>query len=127
MAGEPPNLEDLVKQTQEVQRRLVLAQADLAETEVTGTAGGGLVTVTMTGSGEVTRVAFDQAVFDEGDAESLGALTLAVISQATDAIKSLTTEKMAAVSAGFQAALGTRAGSQGSPPAGALSWRAGPA
>ena len=127
MTGAPTILGDLAKQAQEMRDRLMLARTELAETEVTGTAGGGLVTVTMTGSGEVTRVAFDQAVFDEGDAESLGALTLAAMSQATDAIKSLTMEKMAAVSAGFQAALGTRAGSQGSPPGGALSWRAGPA
>ena len=38
-----------------MQQQLAEAQAELAEAEVTGTAGGGLVTVTMTGGGEVTR------------------------------------------------------------------------
>ncbi len=75
MAGEPTTLRDLAKQAQEMRERLVLAQAELAEMEVTGSAGGGLVTVTMRGDGEVTRVAFDQAAVDRGDAESLAALT----------------------------------------------------
>ena len=110
MATEPFALQDLTRQTQEMRQRLVLAQAELAETEVTGTAGGGLVSVTIRGDGEVTRVAFDQAVFEQGNAESLGALTLTAIRHATDEIKSLTAEKMAAVSAGLQAALGHRAG-----------------
>jgi nucleoid-associated protein EbfC len=101
VADEKPTLQDLMQQAQEAQRRLVLARADLAELEVTGVAGGGLVTVIMSGEGEVTGVAFDPAVFDEADAESLGALTLAALRQATDAIRSATQEKMAAVSAGF--------------------------
>jgi nucleoid-associated protein EbfC len=101
VAEETPTMQDLVKQTQEVQRRLVLARADLAEMEVTGVAGNGLVTVIMRADGEVTGVAFDPTVFDETDAESLGALTLAALAQATDAIRSAVQEKMAAVSAGF--------------------------
>jgi nucleoid-associated protein EbfC len=107
VADEMPNLQDLMKQTQEAQRRLVLARADLAELEVTGVAGGGLVTVIMRGDGEVTGVAFDAAVFDETDAESLGGLTLDALRQATDAIRSATQEKMAAVSAGFGITPGT--------------------
>lgn len=107
MADETPNLQDLMKQTQEARQRLVLARADLAELEVTGVAGGGLVTVIMRGDGEVTGVAFDPAVFDEADAESLGGLTLAALRQATDEIRSVTQEKMAAVSAGFGITPGT--------------------
>jgi DNA-binding YbaB/EbfC family protein len=101
VAGKPSTYRDLLEKTQELQRRFVLAQADLAETELAGTAGAGMVTVTMRGDGVVTRVAFDQAVFDEGDAASLGALTLAAIRQAADAVKAVTEEKMAAVSAGL--------------------------
>jgi nucleoid-associated protein EbfC len=101
MADEMPALQDLVQQTQEAQRRLVLAKADLAEMEVAGVAGGGLVTVIMRGDGEVTGVAFDPAVFDDADAESLGALTLTALRQAADALRSATQEKMAAVSACF--------------------------
>jgi nucleoid-associated protein EbfC len=101
VADEMPTLQDVGQQTQEAKRRLVLARADLAEIEVTGVAGGGLVTVIMRGDGEVTGVAFDPAVFDEADAELLGALTLAALSEATEAIRSATREKMAAVSTGL--------------------------
>ncbi len=109
MAGNPSTYRDLVEQTQELQRRFALAQADLAETELAGTAGAGLVTVTMRGDGVVTRVAFDPAVFDDGDAESLAALTLAAISQATERVRAVTEEKMAAVSAGLSGTAGLTA------------------
>jgi len=101
VADEMPSVDDLVKQTQEAQRRLVLARADLIEMEASGVAGGGLVRVTMRGDGEVTGVVFDPAVFDDADAESLGALTLAALSQATNEIRSAAQDKMAAVTAGF--------------------------
>jgi nucleoid-associated protein EbfC len=103
VAGDSPHtFQDVIRQAQDVRERLILAHAELAETEVTGTAGGGLVTVTMRGNGEVTRVVFDQAAIDEGDAGSLAALTLTALRQAADAIKSLTTEKMAKVSGGIE-------------------------
>lgn len=101
MADSPSNYHDLLEQTKELRRRIVLAQADLAETELAGTAGAGLVTVNMRGDGVVTRVAFDPAVFDDGDAESLAALTLAAINRATEAIRAVTEQKMAAVSYGL--------------------------
>ena len=45
-------MQQLMKQAQKMQQQLAEAQAALAEAEVTGTAGGGLVTVTMSGTGE---------------------------------------------------------------------------
>jgi nucleoid-associated protein EbfC len=109
VAGEALDLRDLAKQAQAMMQRLVFVQAELAEIEVTGTAGGGLVTVTMRGDGEATRLAFDEAALGQGDAESLAALTLAAIGHANEAVKSLITEKMAAATAALQAALGTEA------------------
>lgn len=90
MADDMPNLQDLMKRTQGAHRRRVLTRADLAELEVAGVAGSGLVTVIMRGDLEVTGVAFDPAVFDEADAESLADLTLAALRQATDAVRSAT-------------------------------------
>jgi DNA-binding YbaB/EbfC family protein len=107
VTGEPPNLRYLAGQVKEMGERLALVKAELAETEVTGIADGGLVTVAMRGGCEVTRVAFDQAALDQGDAESLAALTRTAIRDATEAVRSLTADKMAAVSANVQAALGT--------------------
>ena len=110
MADVPLAFQDLVKQTEEMRQQLLLAQADLTEMELTRTTSDGLVTVTMKGDGVVTRVAFDQAVFDERDAESLGALTVAAITQATDAVKSLCAERMTAICASFEDATGVKTG-----------------
>ncbi len=55
MAGDQTTLQDLARQAHELRERLVLVQAELAEMEVTGNAGGGLVTVAMRGDGEVTQ------------------------------------------------------------------------
>jgi nucleoid-associated protein EbfC len=99
----PPVFQDLVNHRQNLQQQLAVARSDLAEMELTRTAGEGLVTVTMTGDGVVTRVAFDQAVFDERDVASLGTLTLAAIRQAADAVNAISAELMTTV---FETAMG---------------------
>jgi DNA-binding YbaB/EbfC family protein len=91
-----------MRTVQEVQRELALAQTELAETEVTGTAGGGLVTVIMRGDGEVTRVAFDQAAVDQGDAGALSALTFTAIRNATDTMKAIAADKTASIRDRFE-------------------------
>jgi DNA-binding YbaB/EbfC family protein len=106
VAGESLSLRDLMQQAQDMRQQLVAAQTELSEIEMTGTAGGGLVTVTVRGDGEVTHVAFDQAAVDDGDAESLARLTMTALRHATDAVKSHTTERMGMVSSDIRAALG---------------------
>jgi DNA-binding YbaB/EbfC family protein len=98
-----------MQQAQEMQQQLVSAQAELAEAELTGTAGDGLVRVTMRGDGEVTRVVFDQAAIDEGDAEFLARLTLTAMREAMDAVKASSRERMAAVAGDLRAAMGAGA------------------
>jgi nucleoid-associated protein EbfC len=100
VAGEDPTMQDLAKRAQDLRERLVFAKIELAEMEVTGSADGGMVTVTMRGDGEVTRVTFDQSAVDEGDAESLAALTLTAIRRATETLKSIAADKIAELSAG---------------------------
>jgi DNA-binding YbaB/EbfC family protein len=109
VAGKQTTLQDLARQAHELRERLAFMRTDLAEMEVMGSADGGLVTVTMRGDGEVTRLAFDQAALDQGDAESLAALTLTAIHRATEALKSLTADKMAALTAGMEAMMNTEA------------------
>src|SRR6266545_1866522 len=92
---EPVTMRDLIRRMQEMRHQLVDAQSELAGTEVTGTAGGGLVTVTMLGSGEVSSVRFDQAAVD--------------LRNATDAIKDVTARRMSAVVGGYD----TRAARRG--------------
>ena len=60
-----------------MQQQLLAAQDELARTEVTGTAGGGLVTATVTGSGELIGLDIDPTAIDPGDAEGLADLVVA--------------------------------------------------
>ncbi|HEX6869463.1 MAG TPA: YbaB/EbfC family nucleoid-associated protein [Micromonosporaceae bacterium] len=92
--GGQPNLQQLMKEAQKMQRQLATAQAELAEAEVTGTAGGGLVTVTMTGAGEFRSVKIDPKAVDPDDVETLEDLVLAAVHNAAEAARQLTEEKM---------------------------------
>jgi len=77
----------LLAQAQQMQQKLMEAQAQLASTEVQGQAGGGLVQVTMKGSGNVVSVAIDPKVIDPSDPETLQDLIVGAI---TDAAKQVT-------------------------------------
>jgi DNA-binding YbaB/EbfC family protein len=99
--GGQPNLQQLMKQAQKMQQQLADAQAELAEAEVTGTAGGGLVTVTQRGSGEVISVKIDPQAVDPDDVETLEDLVLAALHNASDAVKELAEEKMGPLTSGL--------------------------
>ena len=99
--GGQPNLQQLMKQAQKMQQRMAVAQAELAEAEVTGTAGGGLVTVTVSGAGEVKSVKIDPKVVDPDDVETLEDLVLAAVRNANEAVRALTEEKMGPVTGGM--------------------------
>jgi nucleoid-associated protein EbfC len=98
---EPPTLRDLIHRAQEMQQHLLHTQSELAQTEVTGTAGGGMVTVKMLGTGEVSSVRFDRAALDENDPEALAALTVAALRNATDAVKALTAQHLGPLQGGY--------------------------
>jgi DNA-binding YbaB/EbfC family protein len=68
---------------------------------VTGTAGGGLVTVTMFASGEVESIKIDPKAVDPDDVETLEDLVLAALHNGTEAVRQLTEEKMGPVSGGM--------------------------
>jgi nucleoid-associated protein EbfC len=99
--GGQPNLQQLMKQAQKMQQQLAEAQAELAEAEVTGTAGGGLVTVTMTASGDFRAVKIDSKAVDPDDVETLEDLVLAAIHNATEAARAMAEAKMGPLSAGM--------------------------
>ena len=77
--GGQPNMQQLMKQAQKMQQQLAAAQVELAAAEVIGTAGGGLVTVTLNGAGEVLSLKIDPKSVDPDDVESLEDLVLAAI------------------------------------------------
>lgn len=90
----------MLEQAQQMQAQLMAAQAELAETIVAGTAGG--VSVSLTGTGELTGVTIAPGSFDAGDPESLADLGDLVVAAFRDA--------KAKVDAAASAALGPMAG-----------------
>src|SRR4051794_8114886 len=95
-----------MKQAQKMQQQMADAQAELGEAEVSGTAGGGLVTVTATGAGEVTAVKIDPKAVDPDDVETLEDLVLAAVHNAAEAARELTEQKMGPLTAGLGGGLG---------------------
>jgi hypothetical protein len=71
------DLGELMKQAQAMQEKLQEAQARLAETEVEGTSGGGMVRLTLKGAGDLARVVIDETLMAPGDGEILADLILA--------------------------------------------------
>jgi DNA-binding YbaB/EbfC family protein len=71
------DLGNLMKQAQAMQARLQDAQARLAESEVDGAAGGGLVRVTLKGTGELVRLAIEETLVNPGDGEIIADLVIA--------------------------------------------------
>jgi len=88
------DLGELMKQAQVMQEKLQAAQARLAETEVEGTSGGGLVTVALKGGGALTRVAIDDSLMAPGEAEILADLLIAAHADARRKLEAKQTELM---------------------------------
>ena len=96
-----PNMQQLMKQAQKMQEQLEVAQAELAAAEVTGTAGGGLVTATLTGGGELTALVIDPKAVDPDDVETLQDLIVAAVRDAHRAVAELANQKMGPVTGGL--------------------------
>ncbi len=91
----------LLKQAQQMQQQLVAAQEELAHAEVTGTAGGGLVTATMTGDGELTALTIAPAAVDPDDLETLQDLVVAAVRDAKRAVDELAAQTMGPLAGGL--------------------------
>jgi nucleoid-associated protein EbfC len=84
-----------------MQQQLVAAQEELARAEVTGSAGGGLVTATMTGGGDVTAVTIAPAAVDPDDLETLQDLVVAALHDAKRAVDELAARTMGPLAGGL--------------------------
>lgn len=93
-------LGDLMKQAQEMQANMQKMQEDLAKTEVTGSAGAGLVSVVMTGRHDVKRVHIDTSLMTE-DKEMLEDLLAAAVNDAVRKIETQNCDQMAKMTAGM--------------------------
>lgn len=93
-------LGDLMKQAQAMQANMQKMQEDLANAEVTGEAGAGLVKVTMNGRHDVKRVNIDDALMSE-DKEMLEDLLAAAVNDAVRKIEQKSRDEMGKITAGM--------------------------
>ncbi len=93
------NIAGLMQQAQKMQQEMQKAQEELANLEVTGEAGGGMVKVTMTGKHAVRRVEIDPSLLD--DKEMLEDIVTAAINDAVNQIASTTQDRMSDMTAGI--------------------------
>jgi DNA-binding YbaB/EbfC family protein len=78
-----PDMQALFEQASAMQQRMVDVQAELAETRITGHAGGGLVTATVDGTGQLLSLDIAPEVCDPSDTETLADLVVAAVRNAT--------------------------------------------
>jgi DNA-binding YbaB/EbfC family protein len=93
-------LGNLMKQAQRMQAEMEKAQQELAELEVQGQSGGGMVTVVMTGRHELRQVTIDDAVFGD-DKEMVEDLLAAAVNDAVQKLEATMKERMAGVTSGL--------------------------
>ena len=93
-------LGEMLKQAQQMQESLQRAQEELSSLEVTGSSGGGVVTVTLNGRYQAREVSIDDA-FVGGDREMLEDLVAAAVNDAVRKVEELSRERMAGLTAGL--------------------------
>ncbi|MGY1707121.1 YbaB/EbfC family nucleoid-associated protein [Geodermatophilus sp. SYSU D00697] len=104
--GGQPDMARLLEQAQQMQQQLAAAQEQLAQETVTGSAGGGLVTATMTGHGELAAVTIAPEAVDPDDVETLQDLVVAAVRDASRQVNELTASRMGPLAGGLGGGLG---------------------
>ena len=87
-------MNNLIKQAQKMQKKMLEAQEELAVTEVEGSAGGGMVKVKVNGKKEVLNIAIQPEVVDPEDIEMLQDLVLTAVNDEMNQMDAITEKKM---------------------------------
>ena len=95
------NMNNLMKQAQRMQRQMEEAQKELEEKEVEAAAGGGAVTVTVSGKKEVVSIKLSEEVVDPDDVEMLEDLLVAAVNEALEKVDAETTSAMSKFTGGM--------------------------
>jgi len=95
------NQQQMLRQVQQMQAAMAQAQQEIAATEVTGSAGGGMVTATVSGNGDLKQIKIDPAAVDPDDVEMLEDLVVAAVVEATRMAQELAQERMGGLTAGL--------------------------
>ena len=97
---------NLQRMAMQMQQEMARIQAELAETEVRGTAGGGVVEATVTGKQELRAITIDPSAVDPSDVDMLQDLIVAAVNDALESSRQLAEQKMGAVTGGLAGGLG---------------------
>ncbi len=95
------NLGQMMKQAQEMQTKMQEMQEKLADIELSGTSGAGMVTVTLNGKTEMRRVKIDPSLFNSNEAEVVEDLIVAAFSDAKKKLEVVVAEEMSKVTGGL--------------------------
>ena len=95
------NLGQMMKQAQEMQSKLAEMQQRLAESEVTGSAGGGMVQVTLSGKGEMRALKIDPSLVDPKEVQIMEDLIIAATNDARAKVEQQTQEEMQKLTGGL--------------------------
>src|SRR5919202_3117603 len=104
MAG--MDMDKLLQQVGQMQQQMEQAQEELAKETVEASAGGGMVTVTANGKGEITSIKIDPKAIDPDDPEMLGDMVLAAVNEALRSAQSLAESKLGGLAGGALGGLG---------------------
>lgn len=99
--GMPGNMNNLMKQAQKMQRQMEEAAKELESKEITKSAGGGVVEVTVTGAKEITKIKIDPEAVDPEDVETLEDLIMAATNEALRAVDEMSQSSMSKYTGGF--------------------------
>jgi nucleoid-associated protein EbfC len=93
---------NLQRMAQQMQQEMLRVQTELEATTVDGSAGGGVVSATVTGKQELVSVTIDPSAVDPADVEMLQDLVVAAVNDAFRASREIAEQKMAAVTGGLR-------------------------
>ena len=96
-----PDFMKILQQAQEMQGRLAKIQEELAQLTLTGSAGGGMVTAEVTGTGQIKKIKLDPSVVNPADIEMLEDLVVVAISDAQQKAQSAGQEQMGKLTGGL--------------------------
>ena len=95
------NLGNMLKEAQKLQSKMAEMQAKLAETEISGAAGAGMVTVTLNGKGEMRAIKIDPSLAEPGEIEVLEDLIVAAFNDAKSRLEAQLQEEMGKLTGGM--------------------------
>jgi DNA-binding YbaB/EbfC family protein len=96
-----PNMQQLMKQAQKMQQEMMAAQESLRDEVVSASAGGGMVTVKVTGDLVVKEITIDPQAVDPEDVELLQDMVLAAINEGLRSAQALAESKMGGIAGGL--------------------------